>query len=279
MNLVSTDWLESNLYKVKVFDASWHMPSTKRNAKKEYDEKHIDRAMFWDMDEHSDKDSPYPHMMVNSDYWTRMLRSFGIQNNDHIVVYDFSDVYSSCRLWFSLKYFGHKKVSVLDGGMKKWLKENRSTSKEVNKNFGKFSSIEKLNPKNKYKVNENSEWIKNKKQIDENIKNFSFQLVDARGRKRFEGKEDEPRPGLKKGCILGSKNIPFKDCIDSVKNTFKSKSELIQIFTQNKVDTSKPIVFTCGSGVTACVLGMAYSIISDKNAVIYDGSWSEYGKK
>ena len=233
MNLVSTDWLESNLYKVKVFDASWHMPSTKRNAKKEYDEKHIDRAMFWDMDEHSDKDSPYPHMMVNSDYWTRMLRSFGIQNNDHIVVYDFSDVYSSCRLWFSLKYFGHKKVSVLDGGMKKLLKENRSTSKEVNKDLGKFSSIEKLNPKNKYKVNENSEWIKNKKQIDENIKNFSFQLVDARGRKRFEGKEDEPRPGLKKGCILGSKNIPFKDCIDSVKNTFKTKSESIQLFTQN----------------------------------------------
>ena len=279
MNLVSTDWLESNLYKVKVFDASWHMPSTKRNAKKEYDEKHIDGAMFWDMDEHSDKDSPYPHMMVNSDHWTRMLWSFGIQNNDHIVVYDFSDVYSSCRLWFSLKYFGHKKVSVLDGGMKKWLKENRSTSEEVNEDLGKFSSIEKLNPKNKYKVNENSEWIKNKKQIDENIKNFSFQLVDARGRKRFEGKEDEPRPGLKKGCIVGSKNIPFKDCIDSVKNTFKTKSELIQIFTENKVDTSKPIVFTCGSGVTACVLGMAYSIISDKNAVIYDGSWSEYGKK
>ena len=218
-------------------------------------------------------------MMSNSDYWTRMLWSFGIQNHDHIIVYDYSDTYSSCRLWFALKYFGHQKVSVLDGGMKKWLKENRATSKEVNQDLGKFSNIDKLNPKMRYKVSENSEFIKNKKQIDENIKNFSFQIVDARSRERFEGKVEEPRPGLKRGCIMGSKNIPFKDCINSETNTFKKKSELIKIFNQNNVDPSKPIVFTCGSGITACVLGMAYSLISGKNAVIYDGSWSEYGKK
>jgi len=209
-----------------------------------------------------------------------MLWSFGIQNDDHIIVYDYSDIYSACRLWFALKYFGHQKVSVLDGGMKKWLKENRPTSNKVNKDLGKFSSIDKLNPKNKYKVSENTEWIKNKKQIDENIKKTSFQTVDARSRERFEGKVDEPRPGLKRGCIVGSKNIPFKDCIDSETNTFKTKDELSKIFAQNKVDASKPIVFTCGSGMTACVLGMAYSLISGKNAaVIYDGSWSEYGKK
>ena len=279
MNLVTTEWLEKNLNKIKIFDASWHMPSSKRCAKKEYEEKHIEGAMFWDIDEHSDKDSPYPHMMSNSDYWARMLWSFGIQNHDHIIVYDYSDTYSSCRLWFALKYFGHQKVSVLDGGMKKWLKENRATSKEVNQDLGKFSNIDKLNPKMRYKVNENSEFIKNKKQIDENIKNFSFQTVDARSRERFEGKVDEPRPGLKRGCIVGSKNIPFKDCINHETNAFKTKTELAKIFTQNRVNPSKPIVFTCGSGVTACVLGMAYSIISGKNAVIYDGSWSEYGEK
>ena len=110
MNLVSTDWLEKNLSTVKIFDASWHMPSTNRDAIKEYEEKHIIGAIFWDVNEHSDKDSPYPHMMSNSDYWTRMLWSFGIQNNDHIIVYDNSDIYSSCRLWFALKYFGHEKV-------------------------------------------------------------------------------------------------------------------------------------------------------------------------
>ena len=269
MNLVTTEWLTKNLSKVKIFDSSWHMPSTKRNAKKEYDEKHIRGAMFWDVDEHSNKNSPYPHMMSNSDYWTKMLLSYGIKNEDHIVVYDFSDLYSSCRLWFALKYFGHKQVSVLDGGLKKWLKENRETT----------SKLEKIQKSNNYNINENTEFIKNKKQIDENIKNFSFQTVDARSRERFEGKVDEPRPGLKRGCIIGSKNIPFKDCINSETNAFKTKNELARIFIQNHVDPSKPIVFTCGSGVTACVLGMAYSIISGKSAVIYDGSWSEYGKK
>jgi len=279
MNLVSTGWLEKNLNAVKIFDASWHMPSTNRNAIKEYENKHIPEAMFWDVDKHSDNDSPYPHMMSNSDYWTRMLWSFGIQNNDHIIVYDNSDIYSSCRLWFSLKYFGHEKVSVLDGGMKKWLKENRPTDNKINQDLGKFSSIDKLNPTTKYSVNEKSELIKNKLQIDENIKNQSFQTVDARSRERFEGKAEEPRSGLKKGCIIGSKNIPFQECIDRETNTFKPKSELINIFSKNDIDISKPIVFTCGSGMTACVLGVAYSLISDKNAVIYDGSWSEYGKE
>jgi len=269
MNLVTTDWLEKNLDKVKIFDASWHMPSSKRNARKEYNEKHIKSAMFWDVDEHSNRESPYPHMMSDSDYWKKMLLSYGIKNEDHIVVYDFSDTYSSCRLWFSLKYFGHKNISVLDGGLKKWLKENKETT----------NKIQKIHKIDNYNIKENYNLIKNKKQIDESIKNLSFQIVDARSRERFEGKVDEPRPGLRKGCIIGSKNIPFKDCIDSETNTFRTRTELIKIFNKNDIDISKPIVFTCGSGMTACVLGMAYSLISGKNAVIYDGSWSEYGKK
>ena len=128
MTLVSTEWLNSNLSKVKIFDASWHMPNSNRNAHKEFLKKRIPGAMFWDIDEHSDKDSAFPHMLPNSDYWTRMLWSFGIENDDHIIVYDFSDIHSACRLWFSLKYFGHHKVSVLDGGMKKWLLENKPTT-------------------------------------------------------------------------------------------------------------------------------------------------------
>ncbi len=279
MNLVETKWLNNNLSRVKIFDASWHMPNSNRDGYKEYLNKHIPEAMFWDIDEHSDKDSPFPHMLPNSDYWTRMLWSFGIQNNDHIVIYDFSDVYSACRLWFSLRYFGHQKVSVLNGGMKKWLKENRPTSNKVNKDIGKFSYIEKINQKNKYKVNENFSWIKNKKQIEDNIKNNLFTLVDGRSRDRFEGKTEEPRSGLIKGKIPGSKNIPFQNCINPKTNTFKIKSELIKIFNENNVDYFKPAVFSCGSGITACVLGLAYSLISDKNAVIYDGSFAEWGKK
>ena len=166
-----------------------------------------------------------------------------------------------------------------DGGMKKWLKENRPTSNETNKDIGKFSYIDKINIKSKYKVSENFDWIKKKEQINDNIKNNLFTLVDARSHERFEGKVEEPRPKLKKGCIPGSKNIPFKDCIDSETNTFKRKSKLIKIFKENEVDYLKPNVFMCGSGVTACVLGLAYFLISDKNAVIYDGSFAEWGKK
>ena len=133
MTLVSTEWLINNLSRVKIFDASWHLPSSKRNAKKEYLEKHIPGSIFWDLDEHSNKDSPYPHMMSNSDYWTRMLWKFGVTNDDHIVVYDNSSSYSGCRLWFSLKYFGHNKVSVLNGGFHKWLKEKKPTTQKVDK--------------------------------------------------------------------------------------------------------------------------------------------------
>ena len=279
MSLVSTEWLNKNLGKVKIFDASWHMPNSNRNAYKEFFNKHIPGAMFWNIDEHSKKDSPFPHMLPNSNYWTRMLYSFGIKNDDYIIVYDFSDVHSACRLWFSLKYFGHKKVSVLDGGMKKWLKENRFTSDKVTKDIEKFSYLNKKNIKNNYKVSENFDWVKKKEQIDENIKKNLFTLVDARSRDRFNGKAEEPRPNLKKGCIPGSKNIPFQVCINSTTNTFKKKNELIKIFKENGIDYLKSNVFMCGSGVTACVLGLAYFLISDKNAVIYDGSFAEWGKK
>jgi len=269
MSLVSTEWLNNNLGKVKIFDASWHIPGSKRDGKKEYFEQHIPNSMFWDLDEHSAKDSPYPHMMSNAEYWNKMLCKFGITNSDYIIVYDNSPLYSACRLWFALKYFGHKKVSVLNGGFKKWLKEEKPITHKINK----------IQPTKNYETIENVNWIKNKKQINENIQNKSFVLVDARNRKRFEGKMEEPRPGLKKGSIPNSKNIPFQDCINFETNTFKTKSELIKIFAENNVDYYKPTVFTCGSGVSACVLGLAYFIINDKNAVIYDGSFAEWGKK
>ena len=269
MTLVSTEWLNNNLSKVKIFDASWHFLNSKRDAKKEYLEKHIPNSIFWDLDEHSDKNSSYPHMMPDSNYWAKMLQRFGISNHDHIIVYDHSYLYSACRLWFALKYFGHEKVSILNGGFQKWLKEKRPV----------MQKIDKIEQTDIYQTSENNDWIKNKKQIDENIRSNSFILVDARSRERFEGKTEEPRPGLKKGSIPGSKNIPFQNCINVKSNTFKTKSELINIFKENNVDYYRPTVFMCGSGVTACVLGLAYFLISDKNAVIYDGSFAEWGKK
>jgi len=268
MTLVTTDWLSENISKVKIFDASWHLPKSKRNPYKEYLKQHIPGAIFWDLDKHSDKNNHIPHMMPSSNYWEKMLCSFGIENKDHIIIYDFSELYSSCRLWFSLKYFGHQKVSILNGGLKKWLKEKKFTTSKINK----------ILPTKNYKTIEKSFLIKSKKEIEENISKKYFILVDGRSIDRFQGKVEEPRPGLKKGCIPNSKNIPFENCINIKTNTFKNKLELIRVFKENDVNYFKPNVFSCGSGVTACVLGLAYFIISDKNAVIYDGSYSEWGE-
>jgi len=167
-------------------------------------------------------------------------------------------------------YFGHnpKKVFVLDGGLKKWKLENK-----------KISSQPEIFNKTKYLAKANINLVKNKLQIDKNIKENKFQLIDARGKKRFEGIEAEPRSGLKNGHIQNSLNLPFSECINKSNHTFKTKDELLKIFQNLKISNEENQVFTCGSGVTACILAMANKIISDKNPVIYDGSWSEYGLK
>jgi thiosulfate/3-mercaptopyruvate sulfurtransferase len=159
-------------------------------------------------------------------------------------------------------------VSVLDGGLKKWIKENKKTTKR-----------KKIFTESSYSAKENLTLVLNKNQININIKNKAFELIDARSKERFEGLQPEPRRELNSGNIEGSKNLPFMELINKSDNTFKNKKELITIFKNLSLDPSKNIAFTCGSGVTACILGLANSIISGKNPNIYDGSWSEYGIK
>ena len=270
MSLVTTDWLQKNLKNVKILDATWHMPSSKRNAVQEFLNGHIQGAQFFDLDKNSDKKNPVPHMLPSKEKWQETVSNYGISNEDIIVVYDNSDVISSCRCWYMFIYFGHnsKKVFVLDGGLKKWKLENK-------KIFDQHESFSRAN----YLVEENKNLVKNKLQIDQNIQENNFQLIDARGQKRFDGLETEPRKGLKSGHIQNSLNLPFSDCINKSDNTFKSKQELSKIFRNLKILSEENQVFTCGSGVTACILAMANKIINDKNPVIYDGSWSEYGLK
>lgn len=265
--LVSTEWLEKNIDKVKILDASWHLPNSKRDAMKEFESNHIKNSIFFDLDKNSNKDSHLPHMLPNRSDWEIILSSLGIKNSDHIIIYDNSDVFSSCRVWYSFIFFGHDTnlVSVLDGDFKKWIKENRPISK---------TKIKIL--KSKYNAIENPSLVINKNQINENIKRNKFQLIDARGEKRFLGLQPEPREDLKSGHIQGSKNLPFQLLINNDR-TFKKIDELTRIFINREISTDKDMVFTCGSGVTACILGLANSIISGKKPVIYDGSWAEYG--
>ncbi len=269
MSLVDTSWLENNIDKVKIIDCSWHMPQTKRDGFKEYIQEHIPNAIFFDLDKNSKSDTDLPHMLTDPKSWEKIMSNMGIENNDRIVVYDNSDVISSCRCWYNLIYYGHNPelVHVLNGGLKKWKKENKATD---NKEVITKTSI--------YSCKENKELVKSKKQIDENIEKKEFNVVDARSRERFEGKVAEPRKGLRSGSIKNSFCLPFSELIDE-DHTFVSKNKIQEKFETFKFDLKKNIVFSCGSGVTASVLALAYSLINDKYMpTIYDGSWSEYGK-
>ena len=268
--LVSSEWLSKNINKVKIFDATWHLPGVIRNAFEEYKKCHIKNSLFFDIDKNSNQKTSLPHMLTTKMEWEKIISNYGINNSDHVIIYDNSDVISSCRVWYNFIYFGHDPnlISVLDGGFSKWLKEKRPTDGGV-VNFSK----------SKYVANENSSLVLNKKEIDLNIKTKLFQLVDARSRERFLGKQKEPRKNLRSGNIEGSINLPFNELINEKDKTFKSKNELNQIFLKHGLNTTKNLAFTCGSGITATILGLANSIISGKKPLIYDGSWAEYGLK
>ena len=270
MSLVDTNWLEEKINNVKIIDCSWHMPQSKRSGLEEYNKDHIPNAIFFDLDKNSKLDTDLPHMLTNMISWNEIMSNMGIENKDEIVIYDNSDVISSCRCWYNLIYFGHdpKLVHVLDGGFKKWKKENKITNNR-----------EVINKTSTYSCKKNVELVKNKIQIDENIDKNDFNVVDARSRERFEGKVAEPRKGLRSGSIKNSFCLPFVELIND-DHTFVSKDKISEKFKSFNFDYSKNVVFSCGSGVTASVLALAYSLINDKYMpTIYDGSWSEYGKR
>jgi len=270
MTLVSTDWLNNNLNKVKIIDASWHLAKN-RNAIEEYNKEHIENAIFFDLDKNSNQknDLPHGHFLPSLNTHEKAVSKMGILNTDRIIIYCYSDLISSCRAWFQFLYFGHnpKLVSVLDGGMKKWKLENR-----------KVTNLKTKIIPSEYKASENKKMIKEKYQIDKNIKNKEFTVLDARSKKRFLGLESEPRPGIKSGSIEGSKSLPLGKIINVKDNTFLDVKELRNIFNSVEISSNK-IVMSCGSSVSAASLALAYSLINDDYIPkIYIGSWTEFGK-
>ena len=269
MSLVETDWLDKNLDCVKIIDCSWHMPQTKRNGFEEYKDQHIENAIFFDLDKNSKTDTNLPHMLTNIKSWEKIVSDMGIRNEDQIIIYDNSDVISSCRCWYNFIYFGHDPslVHVLDGGLKKWMNEKKPIVNNLTKTI-----------KSNYIAYEKKELVKNKKQVDENIDKNEFKVMDARSRERFEGNVPEPRKGLRSGSIKNSFCLPFSELINE-DHTFIAKEKILEKFKLTKCKLDQNLVFTCGSGVTASVLALAYSLIDIKYMpMIYDGSWSEYGK-
>ena len=270
MSLVSTEWLNNNHSGVKIIDSSWHMPSSNRNAYEEYKKEHIKNAIFFDIDKFSNKKTELPHMLPDEKEWAKIVSNLGITNKDRIIVYDNSDVISSCRCWYTFIFFGHNPnlISVLNGGLLKWKKENRETTNKV-------LNHEKKN----YKAIKIPHLVKSKEEIDKNILEKKFQVVDARSKNRFLGLEKEPRLGVRSGSIQNSYCLPFGELINTEDKTFIEKNLIKGKFTNIGINNDKNVVFSCGSGITAAVLSLAYSIINDRYLpTIYDGSWAEYGK-
>ena len=265
--LVSTDWLEAHLKDpdLRVIDASWYLPAMNRNGKAEYDASHIPGARYFDIDEIADTRSPLPHMAPPAEKFISRMRAMGIGDGHQVVVYDGMGIFSAPRVWWTFKLMGKADVAVLDGGFPKWLAEGRP--------------VEDMPPIMRDRhitVSRQAGLVKDVTQVAQASKLGSHAIIDARSPGRFAGTEAEPRAGLRSGHIPGSRNVPWQQVL-SADCTMKSPEELRSVFDAAGVDLTKPVITTCGSGVSAAILSLALERIGQRNHALYDGSWTEWG--
>jgi thiosulfate/3-mercaptopyruvate sulfurtransferase len=266
--LVTTDWLAAHFDdpKVKVIDASFKLRGMLPLPIDDYLAAHIPGAVFFDVDAISDHDNPRPHMFPDAAQFARDVAALGISSGDTVVAYDSGGWVAAPRAWWMFLSFGHPNVKVLDGGLKKWRHEGRPVEAgKVTPTPGKFSAT--LDPRA----------LRSQAQVLGNIETRAEQLVDARPRGRFEGTVPEPRPENRSGHIPGSRNVPYAELFDAETGAMKPLEQLRQAFTRSGVELTKPIVTTCGSGVSALVLTLALYRLGVRGTALYDGSWSEWG--
>jgi thiosulfate/3-mercaptopyruvate sulfurtransferase len=266
--LVSTDWLAAHLDDpgVRIIDASFKLPGVLPLPLDDYLAAHIPGAAFFDVDAVSDHNDPRPHMYPDAGQFARDVAALGISTGDSVVAYDSGSWVAAPRAWWMFLSFGYRNVKVLDGGLKKWTSEGRATqSGKVTPKPGQFTA--RLDPG----------YIRSQQQVLANIETRAELLVDARPRGRFEGTVAEPRPDSRSGHIPGSRNVPYAELFDAKTGAMKPLEELRKAFTGAGVELTKPIVTTCGSGVSALVLTLALYRLGVRGTALYDGSWAEWG--
>ncbi|SNT61182.1 thiosulfate/3-mercaptopyruvate sulfurtransferase [Tardiphaga sp. OK246] len=267
--LVSTEWLAAHLGdpKVKVIDASFKMPGVLPLPVDDYLAAHIPGAVFFDVDAVSDHSVSLPHMYPDADQFARDVAALGISSDDTVVAYDAGGWVAAPRAWWMFLSYGHANVKVLDGGLKKWKAEGRAI--ETGKSSPKPGTFSAALDKS---------YIRSKAQIVANLDSRKEQLIDARAANRFEGSVPEPRAGIRSGHIPASRNLPYNLLFDAATGAMKPLEELRQAFTGTGLDLDKPIITTCGSGVSAAVLTLALYRLGVRGSALYDGSWSEWGQ-
>ena len=265
--LVSTAWLAQHLDApdVRIVDASWFMPGSPRDAKAEFAERHIPGAVFFDIDEIADTDSPLPHMLPSPVKFSARVRKLGLGDGSRIVVYDSSGILGAARVWWTFRVMGHEDVAVLDGGLPAWLAEDRPTDDHDPQPGERHFSPRVA-----------SDLVRDLNQIKRVLDNGREQVVDARPAPRFKGEVPEPRAGLRSGHMPGALNVPVGSVI-APDGRMKSAEEIRAVFEDAGIDLKKPIVTTCGSGITASVLALALARTGKDRVGVYDGSWSEWG--
>lgn len=265
--LVSTDWLATHLKDpdLRIFDASWYLPDMGRDARAEYDAAHIPGARFFDIDEISDQRSDLPHMAPPPEKFISRMRAMGVGDGHQVVVYDGAGMFSAARVWWLFRLMGKTDVAVLDGGFGKWRAEGRP--------------VEDMPPMMRDRhitVSRQNQLVRDVTQVAAAAKLGDHEIVDARSPGRFSGQEPEPRPGMRSGHIPGSKNVHYRTMLND-DGTMKTSEDLKKVFEAAGIDLSKPVITTCGSGVTAAILSLALERMGHRDHALYDGSWSEWG--
>ena len=266
--LTETDELAAELDApdLVIIDASWHMPSDGKDARAEYLAEHIPGAIFFDIDEIADTKSNLPHMLPPPEKFSSRMRALGIGDGSRIVVYDFSGILSAARVWWTFRVMGVEDVTVLNGGLPKWKREGLPLE----------SGEPRLRSARHFTSRRNADLVRDVYDMKALLKDHSAEIVDARAVERFAGRAPEPRPGLRSGHIPGAHNVPYGKVLKP-DGTLKSPTELETLFNQAGVDLTRPVVTSCGSGITASVLALALAEIGHRRTAVYDGSWSEWG--
>ncbi|MEM7710484.1 MAG: 3-mercaptopyruvate sulfurtransferase [Pseudomonadota bacterium] len=264
--LVSTDWLAARLTApdLRVIDASWYLPDMNRDPREEYGDRHIPGARFLDLDAVSDGRSVLPHMAPPVEKFMSRMRRMGVGDGHTIVIYDGAGIFSAARIWWLMRLFGQR-AAVLDGGLPKWLAEGRTVTSDLPTIRDRHMTVTR-----------HPQLMRDVTDVAQAAKLGLAQVVDARGGPRFGGEAPAPRPGLRAGHIPGSRNVPYRTLF-AADGTLKRGAALRDAFEAAGVDLARPVITTCGSGVTAAILNLGLTVLGHGDHSLYDGSWAEWG--
>lgn len=267
-DIVSTAWLADHLGSpdIAIIDASWHLPTAQRDAKAEFREAHIPGAQVFDIDDLSDTASSLPHMLPGPEKFSSRMRKMGIGDGKRVIAYDTLGLFSAARAWWMFKVYGHDDVAILDGGLKKWLAEGRPTE----------DGPALPRQERHFTARFNGSMVKDMKDVAAALKSGTAQLADARSGTRFRGEEAEPRAHVRAGHMPGASNVHYASLLNP-DGTLKSRSGIEAAFEAAGIDLAKPVITTCGSGITAAILTLGLTLTGARDHALYDGSWTEWG--